>query len=386
MGFTLAIPDARTALDSAIAEERGGGQPHTIPGATTLIGAGISRAPHTTIHFLNIESLMKILRTIAVMIASAASAFAAQPVAADPNLPGWEAALAAMERRANLLRDEIKALDSRIETRAEALLASLRSIGDSKDSRSKVARMKEETIEALRQHIIYYRNKRAAMKEQLRRPTLNLTGEEKKRMIAMFDERINKRAEQIITLLKSLPTHKDYERYKVHGSDWAGPVYAVNEDYLQNQRLVTITNRLRKELSEGLRQSIARLERDNRTLMAELNAAPNFSSPKDLTGEMAKNETLIAERREQISQVLSFVSTPTRKIGQREAIDFDQERLRTVNELRRDFENLFARYNTLIVQLSVTNSTRATIAAAKARAQKSAPAPAPAPASSRASR
>jgi hypothetical protein len=55
-----------------------------------------------------------------------------------------------------------------------------------------------------------------------------------------------------------------------------------------------------------------------------------------------------------------------------------------VNELRRDFENLFARYNTLIVQLSVTNSTRATIAAAKARAQKASPAPAPA--SSRASR
>ena len=358
MGFTLAIPDARTALDSAIAEERGGGQPHTIPEATTLIGAGISRAPHTTIHFLNIEALMKILRTIAVMIASAASTFAAQPVAADPNLPGWEAALASMERRANLLRDEIKALDSRIETRAEAL----------------------------RQHIMYYRDKRAAMKEQLRRPTLNLTTEEKKRMIAMFDEHINKRVEQIITLLKSLPTHKDYERYKVHGSNWAGQIYAVNEDYLQNQRLVTITNRLRKEIVEGLHKSIARLERDNRTLMAELNAAPNFSSPKDLTGEMAKNEALIAERREQISQVLSFVSTPTRKIGQREAIDFDQERLRTVNALRRDFENLFARYNTLIVQLSVTNSTRATIAAAKARAQKSAPAPAPAPASSRASR
>ena len=380
--------EARTALNWAIAEKHGTGVPRSVAAAKIVTGAGVSCVPPAAIALSNTSALMKFLHTMAAIIAGANLAYAAQPVAQpatpDPNLPRWEAALAAMVRRANLLRDEIKALDARIETRSESLLASMRSIGDSKDSRSKVARMKEETIEALRQHIIYYRNKRAAMKEQLRRPTLNLTSEEKKRMIAMFDEHINKRVEQIITLLKSLPTHKDYERYKVHGSDWAGPVYAVNEDYLQNQRLVTITNRLRKELSEGLRQSIARLERDNRTLMAELNAAPNFSSPKDLTGEMAKNETLIAERREQISQVLSFVSTPTRKIGQREAIDFDQERLRTVNELRRDFENLFACYNTLIVQLSVTNSTRATIAAAKARAQKASPAPAPA--SSRASR
>ncbi len=328
------------------------------------------------IHFPYIEVVAKFLRTLAFVIACGTPAFSAQP-AADPNLPGWEAALAAMERRANLLREEIKALDSRIETRGEALLASLRSIGDSKDSHSKVARMKEETIEALRRNIQYYRDKRAAMKEQLRRPTLNLTTEEKRRIVASFDERINKRVAQILTLLKSLPTHRDYERYRVQGSNWAGPVYAVNEDYLQNQQLVTITNRLRKEIVEGLRKSIARLERDNRTLMAELNAAPNFSSPKDLTGEMAKNEALIAERRDQIAQALSFASTPTRQLGQREAIDFDHERLRTVNELRRDFENLFARYNTLIPQLSLINSTRATIAAAKARAQKAPPTPAP---------
>lgn len=321
---------------------------------------------------------MKTLRTVALLLATVTFAFAAQPPPVDPNLAGWEAALAAMERRANLIRDEIRAMDSRIETRGDALLDSLRSIGDSKDSRSKIARMKEETIESLRSNIQYYRSKRAALKEELRRPTLNLTTEEKKRMIAAFDARIEKRVTQIIELLKSLPTHKDYERYKVEGSTWAGPAYAVNEDYVQNQRLVTVTNRLREEIVAGLRRSIARLQQDNRTLMAELNAAPNYSSPKDLTGEINKNEMLIAERREQIATALSFTSTPTRKISQREAIDFDKERRNTVNELRRDFDTLFARYNNLLPELSRINTTRATIAAAKARAQKAAKAtPAP---------
>ena len=315
-------------------------------------------------------SAMKTIQAVALILATVTFAFAAQPPPIDPNLAGWEAALLAMERRANLLRDEIKTIDSRIEARGDALLDSLRSIGDSKDSRSKVARMKEETIEALRRNIQSYRSKRATLKEELRRPTLNLTGEEKKRMIAAFNARIEKRVTQIIELLKSLPTHKDYERYKREGSSWAGPVYAVNEDYVQNQQLVTITNRLRQEIVAGLRKSIARLQQDNRTLMAELNAAPNFLSPKDLTGEMAKNEALITERRDQITTVLSFTSTPTRKVSQREAIDFDKERNNTVAELRRDFDSLFARYNNLIPDLARINTTRAAIAAAKARSRK----------------
>ena len=296
--------------------------------------------------------------------------------ALSPDFARWETILAARERRANLLRDEIKTMDARIEARGDALLESLRFIGDSNDSRSKVARMKEETIKGIRSNIEYYRSKRAALKEELRRPTLNLTDVEKRTMMAAFDERIEKRIGQILDMLKSLPTPKEYERYKIEGSNWAGPVYAVNEDYVQNQRLVTITNRLQKEIEADLRKSIARLERDNDILRAELRAS-NYSSPKDLTGEMAKNDALIEERRDQIAMVRSFVSTPTRKISQREAIDFDRERNRTVAELRRDFDNLFARYNNLLPELCIINDTRAAIAAAKVRAKKTVPAPSP---------
>jgi len=320
---------------------------------------------------------MKTIRVVATLLATLTCGLAVPPPPVDPNLAGREAALGAMERRANLLRDEIKVLDSHVETRMDALIASLRSIGDSKDSRSKVARMKEETIEAIRGNIQYYRDKRAAMKEQLRCPTLNLTEQEKRGMIADLDAHIEKRIGQIIGLLKSLPTHRDYERYKLEGSSWIGPAYAVNEDYVQNQRLVTITTRLRREIEADLRRSIARLQQENRALIAEFNAAPNYSSPKDLTGEVAKNEALISERRAQIAEVLSFVSTPTRKISQRDAIDFDRERTNTVAELRRDFDSLFARYNNLIPQLSIINTTRSTIAAAKARARKATPSPSP---------
>ncbi|MDR3405083.1 MAG: hypothetical protein P4L99_21470 [Chthoniobacter sp.] len=319
---------------------------------------------------------MKTIYAVAILLTGLTDPLDAQPNTAPPYVAKGEAVLAAREQRANLLRDEIKALDSRIETRGDALIHALASIGDSKDSRTKVARMKEDTIQAIRRNIRYYQTKRAALEEELRRPTLNLTEEQKRRIIAAFNERIEKRVGQILELLNSLPTHKDYERYTPQGSNWIGPTYALNEDYLQNQRLTTIGTRLRREIETGLRRSIARLEQNNRSLKAQLDVVPPSASPSNLTGEIAKNDALIADRHKQIDTILSFVTTPTRPIGQMEAIDFDRERNLTIAELREDFYTLFARYNALIPELCAINTTRAAIAAAKAQTRKKTP-PAP---------
>jgi hypothetical protein len=312
---------------------------------------------------------MKLIRVVAILLSSlsyslAAPAKPASPKPPSPDIAQWESVLAARERRVSLLRDEMAAIDSHIETRGDALIASLRSIADSNDSRSKVARMKEGTIEGIRRNIEYYQSKRAAIKEELRRPTLNLTDEEKETMIAALGGRIEKRIGQILDLLKSMPTHKEYQRYKVTGSNWAGPTYALNEDYVQDKRLVTITKRLQGEIESDLRASIARLEKENESMRAQYRAS-NYSSARDLSGQMAKNEALIEERRAQIAVVRSFVTTPTRKVSQKEAIDFDHERNNTATALRRDFEYLFALYNNLIPELSSINDTRAAIAAAK---------------------
>ena len=321
---------------------------------------------------------MKILGTVAILLSSLFYSLAAPPKAAGPKLPlqniaQWESILAARERRVSLLRDEMEAIDAHIETRGDALIESLRSIADSNDSRSKVARMKEETIEGIRRNIAYYQSKRAALKEELRRPTLNLTDEEKDTMIAALGGRIEKRIGQILDLLKSMPTHKEYQRYKVTGSNWAGPTYASNEDYVQDKRLVAITRRLQGEIESDLRESITRLEKESDILRAQYRAS-NYSSSRDLSAQMARNDALIEERRAQIAVVRSFVTTPARRVSQKEAVDFDRERNNTATALRRDFEYLFALYNNLIPELSNINDTRAAIAAAKAGMASSAPA------------
>ncbi|MDR3401163.1 MAG: hypothetical protein P4L99_01595 [Chthoniobacter sp.] len=278
--------------------------------------------------------------------------------------PSPTAALDAREQRVALLRDEIKAADQSIEDRIDVLLGALKSVGDSKDSRSKVARMKEDTIAALKRNIDYIQRKRDALVEELRRPSLGLTEDQVKRGVAFFNERIEKRVAQIIAIQKSLPTHKDYERYKVTGDSWSGPTYAVNEDYTQNQRVTGYTNSSRKGIEDGLRTSIARLDQQKRTLGSALTGA-DAAHAAAIRAEIAKTDALIAERRKQLATALAPVETPTRQIGAREAADLDKALRTSIEDLRRDFTTLFARYSAFLQEVASLNAVKGATAKAK---------------------
>ncbi len=293
----------------------------------------------------------------AILVCSVFATMAQAAPPPPPLAPG--ATLQAREQRVSLLRDEMKAIDARIEGRIASLLGALQAVGDSKDSRTKVARMKERTIESLKKTIQYYQGRRATMVEELRRPTVQLTEEQKRKAITVFDEHIEKRVAQILAVQKSLPTHQDFDRYRETGSTWAGPTYVMNEDYKQNQRVTNYTNSQRREIEDGLRKSIARIEQQNRALKAQ--GAP-------AAAEIAKNDALLAERRKQLATALAPVETPTRAVGGKEANDLDQALKTATDELRRDFDALFAQYNGLLRELSALNAARSA-AAAQPKAQ-----------------
>lgn len=280
--------------------------------------------------------------------------FAATPT---PNTAQLESIVKAREQRTALLRDELKAQDARIEARIDSIVTALRSITDSKDSRTKVTRLKETTIDGLRKNLEYFRQKRATLIEELRRPTWRLTDDQKRKGIEAFDARIEKRVAQILALEKSFPTQQDYARYNVHDGGYWGPTYSVNEDFKQNRRLTAHTNSQRTEIEAGLRKSIEVLDQQNRTLKAQ--GAP--------TAEIAKNDALIAERRKQLAGVLMPSTTPTREVGKKEAADLDNALRKAVAELRGEFTTLFGRYNALISEFSALNAARAAVAAAPAR-------------------
>jgi hypothetical protein len=282
------------------------------------------------------------------------------PAQTAEQLTSW---IAIRKQRVDLLRDEIKQTDARIESRLEVIVDTLKTITDSKDSRTKVARMKEDTGKRLGKTITYYDQKRAALKEELRNPRLRLTDEEKRKMIAAFDARIEKRTQQILALNKSMPTHEDHERYKTTGGGWYGTTYERNEEFEQNRRITTHSNTQRDAIVKQLDASIARLDRQSRSLKGQIAAKADSLQRKTLTEELAKTDALLAERRKQRVETLQPSDTATHTVALKEALDMDKAMQAAIDELRRDFTTLFQRYNTFLNELSSLHTTEAALIA-----------------------
>lgn len=299
---------------------------------------------------------------VAGMIGVAPSLIAQTPAPTAEQLKTWASI---RQQRVDLLRNEIKQIDSRIESRLDVMVDTLKMISDSKDSRTKVARMKEETGKRLMKTVSYYEQKRAALKEELRNPKLKLTEEEKRRMIAKFDERIDKRTQQILTLNKSMPPHEEHERYRTTGGGWWGTEYQRNEEYDQNRRMTSHNNTQREAIVKQLDSSIARLDRQGRTLKEQIAGASDPAHQKALNEELKKNDALLAERRQQRTDTLKPSSTPTHTVALKEANDLDKAIQTAANDLRNEFITLFQRYNTYLNELSALHATEAALVSAK---------------------
>jgi len=301
-----------------------------------------------------------LLPVITVVACATSTLHAQAPAPTAGQLQSW---VAIRQQRVGLLRDEIKQADARIESRLDVIIDSLKTVADSKDSRTKVARMKEETGQRLAKTISYYDQKRAALKEELRTPRLQLTADEKRKMIALFDARIEKRAQQIIALNKSMPSHEDHERYRAVGSGWYGTEYERNAEFEQNRRMTTHTNTQRDAIARQLDASIARLDVQSRSLKAQFAGATDPLSRKTLTEEQAKTDALIAARRQQKLEILKPSASATHTVALKEALDMDKALQTAVNDLRRDITTLFERYNTFLNELSTLHATEAALAA-----------------------
>jgi len=84
-----------------------------------------------------------------------------------------------------------------------------------------------------------------------------------------------------------------------------------------------------------------------------------------LKADLAQNEKLIAERRQQRVTALKPVNGSGASMSQKEAQNMDSALQKSAAELRQDFNTLFARYNSLIAELSALHTTEAALAAKK---------------------
>jgi hypothetical protein len=241
------------------------------------------------------------------------------------------------------------------------LVNALEVVADSKDSKTKVARMKKATIEGLMKVVGLYNDKRAAIQEQLVRPTSNLTLDQKQSIRKALDSRIAKRVAQMVELQQSMPTNEEYEKYKMTpgGIGWADSTIVKNEDWEQNRRVMLQSEEVRKKLVSDLQRSVERLADQDKRLKKKLQEQP-ITVPI-MQREINRNADLLATRQIQLDQVLTEPSPTARIIGKGEAAALDEAVKIAVTGLKVEITKLFADYTALITFLPQVNSLRSQI-------------------------
>jgi hypothetical protein len=282
---------------------------------------------------------------------------------AGPTAAQLQSMVAIRRQRVALVREEMHQTDAHIESRLDTIIQTLTSITDSKDSRTKVARMKEDTMKGLFKTIGYYDQKRAVFIQDLRNPQTQLETAEKEKAIAYFDAQIQKRIEQILALKKSMPAHKDYEQYVATGGGWYGTEYRRNQDYEQNQRMVAHVDSQRDAIVKQLDASIARLDRMGRDLRSRRSAISDPAQAREWDAAIARNDALIAERRQQKLESLQSSDTARRSVALKEAMDLDKTMKMETDALRRDMTTLFQRYTTFVQELTALHATEKALTA-----------------------
>jgi hypothetical protein len=265
------------------------------------------------------------------------------------------------EFHGEFLLNELKATDKRVESRMDNLVNALEVVADSKDSKTKVARMKKATIEGLMKVVGLYNDKRAAIQEQLVRPTSNLTLDQKQSIRKALDSRIAKRVAQMVELQQSMPTNEEYEKYKMTpgGIGWADSTIVKNEDWEQNRRVMLQSEEVRKKLVSDLQRSVERLADQDKRLKKKLQEQP-ITVPI-MQREINRNADLLATRQIQLDQVLTEPSPTARIIGKGEAAALDEAVKIAVTGLKVEITKLFADYTALITFLPQVNSLRSQI-------------------------
>lgn len=273
------------------------------------------------------------------------------------------------EERATKIVNQIVELDESLKTAVTGVLTKLKTITDSKDSKTKVTRIKRDVIERIGKAAAYYTAERAKLEEALRVTRNDYKREDLFKERKQFDEKIDNMVNAVVDLALSMDTHKDYEKYIYeHGSSFGGfdTTIRKNPDYDQNRRSTTQADAARKDVTESIQQSLDRLKTKQRELEQQVaNPKLDEKQTKNLEAELDRIRTIRNERIEQLYALTSSEQKLTTPVSQRDAMQLEDVIELVAADARRDMSNLFARYRELRAERDAIADQKARLARAQ---------------------
>jgi len=257
--------------------------------------------------------------------------------------------IAQKNERLEDLASDIRSLDGRVEEGLEEIVLKLSEVSDSDSSRVQVSQMKGEFVGLLRKSIDFYGRHRDQIKEQLRTGSNAIPKETLESDLAIFNERIEKRVEQIKKIAESFTEPKDLEKYEVTStSSWgwrSNEVEEISDAWRQNRRDSQQTDSMRGQMMKGLEESVDHLTQRNAYLSEKLKTDRISESERMLyQSDLEYNTELIGLRKQQMDAFSQSRPEETRTLSQNEAHDAKLLIADRVADMREDFLAIFRKY------------------------------------------
>jgi len=270
------------------------------------------------------------------------------------------------EKRLEEVRTDIRALDKRIEGRTDELIKMLTEISDSQESKTRVAQLKMRAIEGLRRWIRIYQDRRGQIVESLKREGEHLPKEQLAEEIDAFDKRVDKRVAQILELTASMGEHQDVKKYESdsesysYRSGYYHESSRVSEDWRQNRRETTMTDKNRKELIDAVKAAIERLESRRASLDDTIKNRKLSASEKEIQlEELGRVDASIERRRRELKDLATAKGSASgQPLGRNKAHDVEQLLEDAGEDLSDDFQRLLRMYDEFDKERNKTHKLR----------------------------
>tara|TARA_R110000850_G_scaffold207995_3_gene334069 strand:+ start:1320 stop:2360 length:1041 start_codon:yes stop_codon:yes gene_type:complete len=268
-------------------------------------------------------------------------------------IPEVEAQIDERQVRAHELTSDIIRLDERIEGRIDRILKQLEGMKDSKESGTRVVRMKKEAMEGLASTIDFYDSKRRELKLEAYARDPKIEREQLFESVSKYDERIEKRVSQILELGQTFTAHKDLAKYNHsrYGGGWGrwggGTTRRKNPAYQQNKTQTMHTEQTRTELLDALQKSISHIDSRNREIEEIMKKEITDQYRALLQEELDQNESLIVMREEQVGMMLNNPEGGGSAVSTKSAMTTSSVIDDLIADIQSDFDDMFAGINEL---------------------------------------
>lgn len=296
-----------------------------------------------------------------------------KPVSVDASkesIANLETHIAQREQRLVEWSKDIVELDARIEKRVDELVKMLSGLQESADSGGKVTQLKQDAIAGLKRAMDAYSGKRREVAENISAGDTAAQGD-----LLKFDERINKRVDQIAELSKSVPTQEDAGTYEYDGASyWNGYFFEntrLNEEAKKTRRDNTSSKKSPEKNANSLKQDMDRLEKRRSSLQNLL--TKRKSTPAEIqlyTRELGKLDAYDEYLKERMREITLVAVEGGKPIAIGQAHDITELLDDARRDLRDDVARLFRTYDQFAKGRTYVGQLKANLAARKKGLEK----------------